>query len=287
MIKLIKFRTKNIPYNTETQEGFDEILAIYDKKIMTMVSSWDRSIPEHDMDDLAQICRMKLVEALDTYNDKANIHFSTYVYTIWKRKLSQLRYKYKTKKNSGSVIRNDYYISHNYAFDKLSRAFYLMVSKHKCPLSRKRINQYTCLKCEFHEKYTTKKVLTGKNKNKVKHFTKCKYLINVLDRRGVSMSSLDRTVENDKRSGESSRNTRLSDLIPSTRDEFKTKDFHLDLDELESKIDRTSFIILKLIVEGYTKREIINKLEIDDNEFNKLTRRLNKNRRLKKIVNKG
>jgi len=128
MIKNIKFKNKNILYNTSTRDGFDEILNIYDRKIKRMVSSWVKNMPDHDIEDLSQICRIKLVEALEGYDDKANINFSTYIYTAWQRKLSQLSYKYKTKKHS-PYIKDDNYISFNYAFDKTTDSFYLMVDK--------------------------------------------------------------------------------------------------------------------------------------------------------------
>jgi len=184
MIKNIRFKNKSISYNTATRAGFDEILNIYDRKIKRMVSSWVKNIPDHDIEDLSQICRIKLVEALEGYDDRANINFSTYIYTAWKRKLSQLSYKYKTKKYS-PYIKGDNYISFNYAFDKVTDSFYLMLNKNKCPINRQAVDCKSCKSCPHHNGYVEKIIEKGKLKGQIREFSKCGYFRSILDQRGV------------------------------------------------------------------------------------------------------
>jgi DNA-directed RNA polymerase specialized sigma subunit len=273
MIKNIKFTDKVIKYNTKTQEGFEEILSIFDRKIRTMVYRWVGQIPNHDIDDLSQICKMKLVEALEKYNDTLNINFSTYVYTIWHRKLAQLRYQYKTKKYS-RFIENDNYISFNYALDKNNNAFYLMLGKHKCPISKQVITRSTCRNCQYHVAYKTKEVGKGFDAGKKKQFTLCKYFMTVLEQRGVNAISLDAPVR-----GEDGN----MDLINAIPNHENTEDicFKIDLENIKqklykknSKTDRTAFIILQLMVEGFTRSEIIRKIDISSGEFNRCVKRL-------------
>ena len=283
MIKKIKFTDKIIKYNTKTQDGFEEVLGVFDRKIMTMVSRWVGQIPNHDVDDLAQVCRMKLIEALDKYNDKLNINFSTYVYTIWHRKLAQLRYQYKTKKYS-RIIENDNYVSFNYALDKGNNAFYLMLGKHKCPISKKLINKNTCLNCEHHVAYKTKEVTKGFDVGQKKKFTLCKYFMTILEQRGVHTVSLDAPVKSE--GGEVS----LMNIIPNNsnpNDAF----FKMDLKNIkekilnkESKLDETAFIILELMVDGFTRTEIIEKISITNGEFNRYLKMLAENIDVKNLV---
>lgn len=283
MIKKIKFTDRVINYNSQTQEGFDEVLAVFDKKIKTMVSRWVGQIPNHDIDDLAQVCRIKLIEALEKYNDKLNINFSTYVYTIWHRKLAQLRYQYKTKKYS-RFITNDNYVSFNYALDRNNNAFYLMLGKHKCPISKKVINKNTCKNCEFHVAYKTKEVTKGFDAGKEKQFTLCKYFMTVLEQRGVTSISLDSPVKTED--GEMS----LINAIPN-QENVEDVCFKIDLDNIRqklykknSKTDRTAFIILQLMVDGLSRSEIIRKINITSSEFNRCVKRLTENADIHNLV---
>jgi hypothetical protein len=268
VIKNIKFKDGVVKYNTKTGDGFDHILGLFDRKIKVMVSHWVGKIPNHDIDDLAQICRMKLVDALDNYDDTLNINFSTYVYTVWHRKLAQLRYQYKTKKYSRN-IENDNYVSFNYAMDRINNAFYLMLGKHKCPLTKKVINKSTCQGCPHHVAYKTKEVSKGFDAGKKKQFTLCKYAMGVLEQRGTHTISLDQPIQTD--GGEVSLVNAIA--APPSNDEIF---FKMDFDNLKqkvdkksSKIDKTAFIILQLMVEGMSKREIIKRIRITNTEFEK------------------
>ena len=283
MTKNIKFTDRVIKYNPKTQEGFDEVLAIFDKKIRTMVLRWVGQIPNHDIDDLCQVCRIKLIEALDKYNDKLNIKFSTYVYTIWHRKLAQLRYQYKTKKYS-RFIENDNYISFNYAMDKNNNAFFLMLGKHKCPISKQVITKNTCRNCQYHVAYKTKEVSKGFDAGKRKQFTLCKYFMTVLEQRGMNFVSLDAPVATED--GDVS----LINAIPN-HDNVEDICFKLDLENIKqklykkrSKIDRKAFIILQLMVDGFTRSEIIRKIDISSGEFNRCIKRLTDNADVHSLV---
>lgn len=282
-MKKIKFTDKVILYDPKTQDGFEEILNVFDKKIKTMVSRWVGQIPNHDIDDLAQVCRIKLIEALEKYNDKLNINFSTYVYTIWHRKLAQLRYQYKTKKYS-RFIANDNYVSFNYALDKNNNAFYLMLGKHKCPISKQVINKNTCKNCEFHVAYKTKEVTKGFDAGSKKQFTLCKYFMTVLEQRGVNAVSLDapvRTIDGEMSLLNSIPNASIPEDIC----------FKIDLENIKeklynknSKIDRTAFIILQLMVDGLSRSEIIRKIDITSSEFNRCIKRLTDNADVHNLV---
>lgn len=283
MIKNIKFKDGIIKYNTKTGEGFDAVLLVFDRKIKVMVSRWVGQIPNHDIDDLAQICRIKLIEALDKYNDKLNINFSTYVYTVWHRKLAQLRYQFKTKKYSKN-IENDNYVSFNYAMDRINNAFYLMLGKHKCPLTKKVIDKKTCQGCQYHVAYKSKEVNRGFDAGKTKQFTLCKYAMGILEQRGTTPISLDQPIHTD--SGDVS----LANAIPNTKpveDIFFKMDFEAlrqKVDQKDSKLDKTAFIILQLMVEGLSKTEIIKKINITNSEFEKKIKQLTNSQDVKNLI---
>jgi RNA polymerase sigma factor (sigma-70 family) len=285
MIKTIRFKNKNLPYDTETRDGFDEILNMFDRKIIRTVSGWVKNIPDHDIEDLSQICRMKLVEALEGYNDKANIYFSTYVYTVWHRKLSQLSYKYKTKKYS-TFIKDDNYISFNYAYDKISDSFYLMTGKNKCPINKKVIDCNTCKGCEFSNGYLDKIIEKGALKGEARTFTKCGYFRNILDQRGVRVVSIDQPVSTQRTSNysQSRKDTLLSNILTNTKDSFADLERSLDLEKICENLDPQTFIILQLIIDGFNKSEIIKKTNISSNRFNKCINKLGKNDNLKKLI---
>jgi len=283
MVKKLKFKDGIIKYNTKTGNGFDQVLGIFDKKIRFMVSRWVGQIPNHDIDDLSQICRIKLVDALNNYNDKLNINFSTYVYTVWHRKLAQLRYQYKTKKYSRN-IKNDNYVSFNYAMDRTNNAFYLMLGKHKCPLTKKVIDKNMCKGCEHHVAYKSKEVNRGFDSGKVKQFTVCKYAMSVLEQRGSNTVSLDKPIMTDD--GE----TTLLNVIPSkslNEEVFFNLDFdrlRKKVDQKDSKLDKTAFIILQLMVDGLNKSEIVQKINITSSEFEKRIKQLTANQDVKNLI---
>lgn len=283
MIKNIKFKDGIVKYNTKTGDGFEHILGLFDRKIKVMVSRWVGQIPNHDIDDLAQICRIKLVEALEKYDDTRNINFSTYVYTVWHRRLAQLRYQFKTKKYSRD-IENDNYVSFNYAMDRINNAFYLMLGKHKCPLTKQIINKKTCQGCQYHVAYKTKEVGKGFDAGKRKQFTLCKYAMGVLEQRGTHTLSLDQPLMT-----ENGETTLLNSIAgPSNNDDIF---FKMDLENLQqkvdkksSKIDQTAFIILQLMVEGLTKKEIIHKVKITNSEFDKKVKTLISSQDVKNLI---
>ena len=281
MIKIIKFSGKVITYNTETQDGFEEILKFYDRKIMRTVSTWVSNIPGHDIDDLSQICRMKLVDALDKFDDQAGLSFSTYVYTVWKRKLSQLSYQFKTKKYSRKID-NDNYISFNYAFDRNTNSFFLKLGKHKCPLSKEVISSTTCKGCEFSCGYESKTVDRGTDSGKKKKFSKCGYFKNVLDQRGVLMLSINAPIGKD--GGDSSKPLTIENFLKQDRDEFEATEFQIELERMEDSFDRTFFIILQLLAAGYSKTDVIKKINIDTNTLNKSIRKLSRSFKLKRLI---
>jgi RNA polymerase sigma factor (sigma-70 family) len=283
MIKKIKFNEIFIEYDTETQDGFETILKMYDRKIKRMVSSWVKNIPDHDIDDLAQVCRMKLVEALDKYNDKSNINFSTYVYTVWHRKLSQLSYKYKTKKHS-AYIAGDNYVSNNYAMDKLTNSFYLMLGKHKCPISKKMINLNTCRGCEFSCGYENKIIKTGTLKGEIKQFTKCSYLNKILSQRGTRHISINQPIKNN---GVLNRKeSTLEKIIPDRKNESINVDLTIELDKISLELDEETFIILQLLLDGMNKSEIINKMKISNSRLKKHFSKLRNNKKIQSLVSK-
>ncbi len=284
LIKDIKFKDGIIKYDTVTGDGFDDILNRFDRKIKTMVSSWN--IPNHDNEDLAQICRIKLIEALEKYNDKLNINFSTYVYTLWHRKLGQIRYQYKTKKHSG-LIENDNYVSSNYALDKNSNAFYLMLGKHKCPLSKKIIDRNTCAGCEHHVAYKSKEVSKGADAGVKKKFTLCKHGVGVLAKRGENTLSLDQPIG----VSDSGEQNSLLNFI-STKSLNDDMFFNIDFENLRRKgadgkrapVDKKSFTILRLMIDGLKKGEIIEKMKITPAEFEKVMEKLINNQKIKNLV---
>lgn len=279
MIKKIKFKDRIIPYDTESGDGFNEILNFYDRKINTMVSGWVKNIPDHDIDDLSQVCREKLIDALKNYDDTANINFSTYVYTAWKRKLSQLSYKYKTKKYSGH-IENDNYISFNYAFDKLTNSFYLLLGKHKCPISKEVITPKTCIGCEFSCGYANKKIDQGSLEGQTRKFAKCSYFMKVLEQRGIRSVSLNDGGPENKGANYSPISRVLADKkTKSNEDELLD-----DIRKVCKNIDDETFIILQLILDGLNKSEIIKKLKITSNKLDKKIKILNNNKKLKKLL---
>jgi DNA-binding CsgD family transcriptional regulator len=58
----------------------------------------------------------------------------------------------------------------------------------------------------------------------------------------------------------------------------------MEIERLKPKMDATSFIILQLLSEGFSKKDIIDQLNIDKNVFGKHIRRLGNNNRLKRII---
>lgn len=279
MIKKLKFTEKIIEYDTESHDSFEVILKLYDRKIKRTVSSWVKNIPDHDIEDLSQVCRIKLVEALEKYNDKSDINFSTYVYTIWKRKLSQLSYKYKTKKYS-SFITNDNYVSYNYAIDKTTNSFYLMLGKHKCPLLKEVIGKSTCNGCPHSFGCENKIVKTGNFKGEIKQFAKCSYLNTILQQRGMKNISINQPLGNDA----NKKTSTLEKIIPDSRNNSINNDFTIELERISADLDADSFIILQLLLDGFSKSEILSKMKISNSKLKKHFSKLRKNQKLRDIV---
>ena len=59
MIKKIKLSNGSlVQYNSDTDDGYDEVYNFYSPKMKTLVRNW-KSIPYHDEEDLFQICSLR------------------------------------------------------------------------------------------------------------------------------------------------------------------------------------------------------------------------------------
>jgi hypothetical protein len=284
MIKKIKTSTGYIKYNTKTKEGFDEILSLFDDKIKTVASRWVHSIKEHDVEDLAQICREKLIDILEKYNDKKEICFSTFMYTALNRKMLQMAYRNKSKKYSAH-IKDDRYISNNYAIDKTTQSHYLLLDKHKCPIKRDVINRETCISCPHHNAYVKKKIERGFNAGKEKEFTMCKYFNKILQQRGIRQVSMDAPIRTSL--GE---DVSIENIIKCKKQstQIGISEFNLDLEILKDsgRINEKSYKIIYLLLWGYNKNEIMKKLRMDPRKLGKYMTIISKNKYVLNILDK-
>ena len=266
-----------VKYNSKTNSGFEEILSFYEPKINTMVYNWRNTPHGYDREDLIQICRIKLLEALRQYDMSLNINFSTYVYTIWQRKISQTFSKYKGKKYS-AYIENDKHVNPNHCLDREHSAYYLQLKKDKCPISTDVIDKKSCLKCEHHVKYASREITKGKHQGETKNFTLCKHCSEILEMRGIKSVSLQSPVNN---SG-----TCLLNIIPCNK-QIKTQkenDLKMDLNKLEKTISKKSFKVLNFLYSGMNKNEIMKKMKLDRTGLNQIVVSLSRNKKLKEIL---
>lgn len=267
---------KKVLFNPEDNSGYEEILSFYEPKLSTLVSSWT-NIPFHDKEDLIQICRIKLLEALKGFNPKKNVNFSTFVYTIWNRKIFQISAKYKSKKYSGFVS-NDSYVHLNHKYDKMSTGQFLQTNKDKCPLNKKVITINMCQSCPYHVRYQTKMIEKGKDEGEKKHFTLCKYYKEVMNARGATNRSLDKFIGED--------NTNLLSFISCLKQDkgVREHEFQMDFDELKKHLRTNSFTVITLLLDGFNQSEIMNKMKISNLKFNKILDSISKNKKVREIL---
>ena len=267
-----------IKYNPKNNSGFEEVLSFYEPKINTMIYNW-RNVPEgYDKEDLIQTCRIKLLDALNQFDIKKNINFSTYVYTIWHRKLSQIFSKYKGKKYS-SYIKNDKYVNSNHGLDRKNSAYYLQIKKDKCPISKNFIDKKSCKNCEHHVKYSNRKIIKGHLKGKIRKFTLCKYLSEVLSMRGIKSISLNSPLKQNE-------DIFLLNIIPCNKQNKiqEEKELQIDLDKLKNYMGKNAYKVLELIHKGMNKSEITQIMGINRIKLNKIISILSKNKKLKEIL---
>lgn len=265
-----------VTFNTEDSSGYEEILSFYEPKLSTLVSSWT-NIPYHDREDLLQICRIKLLEALNGFNPKKKVDFSTYVYTCCNRKIFQISAKYKSKKYSGFVS-NDSYVHLNHKYDKLSTGQFLETNKDKCPLNKKVITAQMCAGCPYHVRYQTKMIEKGKNEGEKKHFTLCKYYKEVMTARGATNRSLDKFIGDN--------NANLLSFISCIKQDkgLREHEFKMDFDELKKYMRINSFTVITMLLDGFNQSEIMTKMNISNLKFNKILDSISKNKKVLEIL---
>ncbi len=262
---------KLVIFDTETKDGYEDVLAFYESKLHTLVNNW-KNIPHHDSEDLLQLCRIKLLDILENFDPNREVNFSTYFYTAMNRKMFQILAKYKSKKYS-TYIENDNYINLNFPFDKKELAYLLKVHTDKCPIKRKVINGSMCKNCKYFIKY--------KNKDKVKN-TLCRYYTDVLSQRGEKTSSLEQDFNS------SDENFSLLNVLSCSKQKNNdiNNEFNIDLETIKENLNPNTSEIVQLIVEGYNKTQIREKLNITSLEYERNIYFLSKNRKLKELLNK-
>ncbi len=250
---------KKITYDTESDAGYDEILFFYEPKIKTLAYGF-KHVPQYDQDDLIQVFRIKLLDALKNFDVSKNVNFSTYVYTVWHRKVLQIITKYKSKKYS-RYIQNDNNLNSNHKYDKQNEAQYLQVSKDKCPIKKEVISLNTCLNCPYHVKYDNVKIDKGKHKDTIEKFTLCKYYKEVWDKRGIFQKSLDYTGQLDDKKN-------LNEFISCEKQKkvFEENEFSLDLEMIKDKIGEKPYSVLTLFLDGLNKSEVMRELNMQSSE---------------------
>jgi len=278
LAKLIKLSNGQVvKYNSDTQDGYDEIYNFYTPKIKTLVRNW-KSIPYHDEEDLFQICSLKLSVALAQFNTNKNVNFSTYIYTIWNRKMAQLMLKYKSKKYSG-YIKNDNYVHFNYPQDKKSGCSLLRTRINKCPILRKKVAKSLCTGCEYNKGFISRKITKGKDKNKVRIFSKCDYFKTVIDQRGFQPLSLDKEIKSMR---DHSSTGSLHSVISCKKQASMAKesDDLMDIQALRGKLTPMEFNIIYLIYQGWNKSQVIKALKINSIKLEKILFELSENKHI-------
>jgi len=266
---------ETVIYDTETGEGYEEVLSFYEPKLITLVKNWTQ-IPFHDQEDLIQICRIKLLEALNTYDPNKG-KFSTYAYTTWNRKIFQISSKYKSKKYS-AYIENDTHINLNHKYDKLSGGQYLEKYKDKCPLKKCVITQRTCFGCDYHIRYEKKATEKGRNVGEKKIYTLCKYYKEIINKRGESNKSLDVVINQDK-------TNLLSFLECGKQKKFQEdEEFRMQFNDLKNHLSPQHFIILQFLLEGYNHSEIIKEMKITNLKLMRSIEKMSNNRKVKELL---
>jgi RNA polymerase sigma factor (sigma-70 family) len=285
MKKHIKLSNNTVVlYDPKSYEGFDTIASFYEPKLKKLLRPWDGRIPFHDIDDMLQVCRMKLIDALDKYDENMNIQFSTYVYTTWHRKLAQMVYKFKSKKYSSQFDKSKN-VSFNHAVDPKTRYQYLRLEKDKCPLKGGVISANTCKGCPHFLKHKTRKMTRGKDKGDKFKYSMCNFYLKVMENRGSNEVWLDRQIT--RSDGAGSERT-LSEMIACDKQRVGLEEamFDLEMIEVRDHMDPGSFKVLTMLVEGYAKKEIMKRMRITESRYDQLVAKIHTNDRLLTILGK-
>jgi hypothetical protein len=285
MKKRIKLSNNTVVmYDPKSYDGFDDIVKFYEPKLRRMLGTWKGRIPFHDVEDMLQVCRLKLVDALDKYNDKMNIQFSTYVYTAWHRKLAQMVYKYKSKKYS-TAFDSSKNVSFNHAIDKKTRYQFLRLFKDKCPTKGGIIDSDTCKGCPHFLKHKNKKMVRGSEKGEKFKYTMCNFYIKIMENRGMNEVSLDKVFEN---SNTGSGTGNLTDIITCGKQKTSLEEamFGLEMIEVKARMDPSAFSMLTHLVDGYSKIEIMKLMGITESKYDQLMVKIHSNERLMTILGK-
>lgn len=271
-----------VTYDSITNEGYETVLSFYEPKISKLVSNWN-NVPYHDKEDLSQVCRMKLLEAMKSFNPKRNVNFSTYVYTIWNRKIFQITTKYKAKKYT-TYTKNDHHVNLNHKYDKISTGQYLRTNCDKCPLKNRMITTQMCSGCDFHVRYEKRLMQKGGNAGKSKNFTICTYYKQIIEKRKTISKSLDAKIPNSKSS-----DTNLLSYVVCEKQKRHREDeeFKMEFVNLKSHLKTQYFQILELILDGYNNSEIIKKLKITNIKLVNSLKTISKNEKVKELLMKN
>jgi len=277
---------KNVIYDTESDDGYEDILAFYEPKMGKIVSAWT-NIPMNDKEDLIQICRIKLLEGLKKFNTKRKIKFSTYIYTIWGRKLFQMSSKYKAKKYN-NFVQDDHHVNLNHKYDKLSTGQFLRTNNDKCPLKSKIITTQMCVKCPYHIRYEKNLISKGDNAGKKKNFTLCTYYKEIIEKRKTVTRSLNKVIGKSQNNDSSNEINLLSFLTCEKQKKFhEDQEFKMEFYNLKNHLKPEYFKILELLFDGYNNSEIIKKLNITNLKLVKTISILSKNRKIKDLFRKN
>jgi RNA polymerase sigma factor (sigma-70 family) len=287
VIKIIKLSNgKEIKYNTKTYEGYDEILEFYEPKISTLVYNWKHAGKNlikgneiNDSDDLAQICRIKILDALEKFDTKKNISFSTYLYTAWHRKLFQVTSKYKAKKYS-SFVQDDNFIHFGKVLDKDKRNYCLTINEEKCPINGKLVNGRLCGKCEHFCGKRTRTINKGCEKGKKEKMISCKYCSEILNKRGLKSVSIN--------SSENDNTMNAIDKIGCNKQERLkyNNEFNIDLNRLKDNIGELEYKIIELLLNDFSKTKIIEDMELSKSVTAEIFNNIENNKILKEILSK-
>jgi len=265
-----------IVFDPENNSGYEDILSFYEPKIGKLVTGWT-NIPHHDREDLIQICRIKLLEALKTFNPKLKVNFSTYAYTIWNRKFFQISTKYKAKKYN-TFVHADRHVNLNHKYDKISTGQYLRTNFDKCPLKNRVITTQMCAGCPYHIRYEKRMIEKGENAGKKKNFTLCTYYKQIIEKRKTVSKSLDRNFAN-------SQTNLLSFVICDKQKKYaEDQEFKMEFDNLKSHLRPEYFAILQLLLDGYNNSEIIKIMKITNLKLVKSIESISKHRKVKELL---
>lgn len=275
-----------VSYDSQTNDGYEEVLKFYEPKLGRLVGNWN-NVPHHDKDDLVQICRIKLLEALKTFNPKKKVNFSTYVYTIWNRKIFQLTTKYKAKKYT-TYTKNDHHVNLNHKYDKISTGQFLRTNCDKCPLKSRLITTQMCSGCSYHIRYEKRLMEKGTNVGKSKNFTLCTYYKEIIEKRKTITGSLDRVIASSRKNGNQNETNLLSFITCDRQRRFhEDEEFKIEFNNLKSHLKPQYFQILQFLLDGYNNSEIIKKLNITNLKFVNAIEIISKNRKVKELLLKN